>query len=130
MRKLEYLQEGDLIEIVEGMKVYAFVPEHFVYDNCKGSWKLTHHDVVVKDNFAYLEGTYVVIKTAIDGGGTGHGPGDVYPDGHHVFCKKTIDGEEIDFYQSGCFTAMIEDIQPKGRAKLDWIIDRNDKEDD
>lgn len=58
-------------------------------------------------------GEFLVVKAISDGGGTGMGPHDIYPDGHHVFCKKmgadgTYDnGLEIDFYQTGCFTAMI-----------------------
>ena len=51
------------------------------------------------------------------------GAHDVYPDGHHVFCVKADDDKvRVDFYQSGCFTAMIEDIKPVGKAILDWKI--------
>ena len=31
---------------------------------------------------------YVVIKTSHEGGGTGMGPHDIYPDGHHIYAKK------------------------------------------
>ena len=61
-----------------------------------------------------FEGTYVVTRTAMSGGGTGHGPHDVYPDGYKVAAIKLSNGEtfnpkglKISFYQSGCFTAMI-----------------------
>ena len=47
-----------------------------------------------------------VVSTAMSGGGEGHGPGDVYPDGHGVSCE-TNDGLFLQFYQSGCFTYMI-----------------------
>jgi hypothetical protein len=81
---------------------------------------------IVSGELSYLAGKYVVTKTVRDGGGTGHGPGDVYPDGHHVFCASADDGErEIDFYQTGCFSAMIEDINPIGKAKLAWVIETN-----
>lgn len=67
--------------------------------------------------FEYLQGRYVVYKTTTDGGGTGHGPHDVYPDGYHVFCERLADGVRVDFYQTGCFTAMIEEIKPVGKAE-------------
>jgi len=118
------LKEGDVIELKAGMKVYADVPEHFVYSNRRGVYTLTHHDIVLGGQFDYLCGTYIVYKTAYDGGGTGHGPHDVFPDGHHVFCVKADDDSvKVDFYQSGRFTAMIEDIKPCGRATLKWSVD-------
>ena len=122
-KEILMLQEGDVIELNDGMKVYAMVPEHFVYSNRRGSLKLTHHDVKIGGELDYLAGKYVVTKTIMDGGGTGRGPHDVYPNGHHVFCVN-IDDEntKIDFYQSGFFTAIIENIEPIGKAKLKWSI--------
>ena len=67
-----------------------------------------------ENRFVVESGEFVVLDTKMEGGGTGHGPHDVYPDGHHVFCKRMKDGKydkngvEVDFYQSGSFTAMIE----------------------
>ena len=64
--------------------------------------------------FVIEEGEFIVIRTSYEGGGTGMGLHDVYPDGHRVYCKKLKDGKydadgiEINFYQSGCFTAIIE----------------------
>jgi hypothetical protein len=107
------LQVGDVIELKEGMKVCASIPEHFIYRNRKGSFVLTHHDVVLGGEFEYLCGKYIVYKTTFDGGGTSHGISGAYPDGHHVFCLKADDENvKIDFYQSGCFTAM------KGYSKM------------
>lgn len=82
-----------------------------------------------KEHFIINENEFVVIRTAFDGGGTGHGPHDVYPDGHHVFCKALKNGKydkngiEINFYQSGSFTCMIENIIPirKMTMKLDFV---------
>ena len=80
-----------------------------------------------KEQFILKEGEFVVIKTTFDGGGTGHGRHDVYPDGHHVFCKALKNGEydengiEISFYQSGCFTCMITDITPIRDMKMKFI---------
>lgn len=67
------------------------------------------------DSSIYI-GEYIVVETAMTGGGTGHGPGDVYPDGWHITAKKLKngkfdkDGLKISFYQSGCFTVTHEYI--------------------
>jgi hypothetical protein len=63
-------------------------------------------------SFCLDGGEFLVVKTKSEGGGTAMF-NDVYPDGHHVFCKKLNadgtyeNGLEVDFYQSGAFTAMI-----------------------
>lgn len=64
---------------------------------------------------------YVVIEARMQGGGTGHGPHDVYPDGWHVVAKRLDDGrkwnpegEEIEFYMTGCFMNMI----PPNKVKI------------
>ena len=71
--------------------------------------------------FCLQGGEFLVVKSSLEGGGTGMGPHDIYPDGHHVTCKRlnidgtyNEDGEEISFYQSGSFTSMItkDEIQP------------------
>ncbi len=121
----DFLQEGDVIELGIGHKVYANVPEHFIYQDKRGSWKLTKTDIDLSNqDFDYLRGIYVVTKTEMTGGGTGHGRHDVYPNGHKVTAKMGGDGEEVSFYQSGCFTAMIskDDIKPIGKAKQFWTI--------
>ena len=74
-------------------------------------------------HYVFEEGEFVVIDTREEGGGTGMGPHDVYPDGHHVFCKRLKNGEydengeEVNFYQTGSFTCMIEDIKPVRHMK-------------
>ena len=70
-------------------------------------------------------GKYVVYKTAFTGGGTGHGPHDVYPNGHKVFCESIHNpNAKIEFYQSGCFNNMItpDKIKPVGKARRSWIL--------
>jgi hypothetical protein len=117
----DLLQQGDVIELRGGHEVYADVPEHFIFTNRVGSWALTHSKICIGGHFAYLAGRYVVVLTTHDGGGTGHGPHDVYPSGHHVWCEKLVRDIDspvrVDFYQTGCFSAMIEDITPVGTAK-------------
>ena len=158
--KKTLLKEGDVICLENGMKVYAQIPEKFVYGNKKNSNAKTNHEAIVgevitndtdisedkadliKDiihdfdfrlgvrvtkaeaqamveskvktpkasSFCLEEGSFVVVKTKSEGGGTAMF-NDVYPDGHHVFCKKLDandnydeNGLEVDFYQTGSFT--------------------------
>lgn len=157
------LRKGDIIKLEGGMKVYAKIPEMFVYDNAQGSSRLTKHDVVVGEvsknrtdisevtvlmtervvrafssegfkitknkakefvlgnvkkpkstTFSVKPGRFVVLKTKTDGGCGGHDP---YPDGHHVYCKGVGSNIKVDFYQTGCFSAMIEDIEPINKKK-------------
>ena len=126
------LKEGDIVEIKEGHKVYADIPKHFLYANHSGDFTLDHGEATVGGDFSYLAGRYVVVKTTFSGGGTGHGPHDVFPDGHHVYCEKLIPPDlpsyehhehwKLDFYQTGCFTAMIEEdeIEVVGHAERRW----------
>lgn len=116
------LQEGDIIELQEGHRICATVPEHFVYRNRVGSFQMVRDAVMIGGELAYLAGRYVVYKTHYGGGGTAHGPHDVYPDGHHVFAERLDDPNvKVDFYQSGCFTAMLPDLRAVGRAVRKWV---------
>lgn len=114
------LKVGNVVKLTNET-VYASVPEHFLYSNKRGCFDKARGLVDLKnDNFDYLRGEYVVTSTVMDGGGTGHGPHDVYPDGYHVFLKS-IDGEhEVDFYQSGCFTAVNENVEVIGEAEISY----------
>lgn len=76
---------------------------------------------------------YLVVGTHYSGGGTGHGPHDVYPDGWKIsyvempeksldtsedgvqLTPEEVDGETPHFYQSGCFTTYID---PKHIEKI------------
>ena len=88
------LKVGDRFILPKGTKVYH-----------KGSEK-----VLTKA----IAGEYDVLYTKMTGGGTGHGPGDVYPDGWEVTAVKAhapYQGFQIRFFQSGCFTCMIKPEQ-------------------
>lgn len=166
------LKVGDVINLTDGMKVYAMIPEMFVYSNRKTSRELTVDVITIgkiykndtnidKDidnlisniinefntyGFNILEedvrefalskikqpkaetfilhgGEFVVTKTLLDGG-SDYNDRDYYPDGYRVYCQKLIDGSyhedaiEVNFYQTGCFTAMIEAIKPIRKLKL------------
>ena len=75
---------------------------------------LTSIDTTDNDELR-ADAEWVVERDETEGGGTGMGPHDVYPDGHHVTARRlnddgtyNPDGETIQFYQSGCFTGMVE----------------------
>ena len=123
---MEKLKIGDVFKTVKNMKVYAHIPEHFVYSNRPNSHELAKTEVKIGEkrvrkghtlDLSYLKGSYVVEYARSEGGGTGHGPHDVYPDGWHIKARKLFDdgtynpnGEEIDFYQSGAFTCVNENV--------------------
>lgn len=74
-----------------------------------------------QETFVLNPGNFVVTETKSDGGGYGMGVHDVYPDGWHVTCKRLAEdgsfdknGEEIDFYQNGSFSAVIENVKQLG----------------
>jgi hypothetical protein len=179
--KNNFLKEGDVITLKNGIKVYAPIAKMFIYSNSL-SEELSIDEVIIGDTYTNKKGKnnffgsnnfikdivkdvvrkcesngliiepekvsnfikrntskpdlktfvleggeFVVIKTRLEGGGTGHGHYDVYPDGYKVYCKKLKDGKfdkdgtEVSFYQSGSFTAMIENIAPirKMQAKYE-----------
>jgi hypothetical protein len=137
---MKLLQEGDIIELMPGHTVYASLPMHFIYENEFGNFSETARtEVTIGEpklglDTSFIAGRYVVTSTSIRGGGTGMGPHDVYPDGHHVDCQLLMQQGfdlprramskkyplRVAFYQTGCFTAMIPDIASIGRAKAEW----------
>jgi hypothetical protein len=115
----ELLKEGDIIELKAEHRIYADVPKHFVYSNCRGDFDLTHTDVQIGTRFDYFIGRYVVYKTSYTGAGT---LDQMYHSaGHHVFCEG-LHGKHyrVDFYQTGGFTAVNPDIRAVGRATLTY----------
>lgn len=59
-------------------------------------------------------GEYEVHHACYNGGSDSYDGG--YPNGWHVYCHKVDNPSmEVDFYQTGCFTAMIPDIKPINR---------------
>lgn len=114
---LKYLQKSDVIELKKGMKVYAAMngvrPQITEISDTNG-----------------LIGEYAVIQAGSTGQGSGYdGSVDaavIYPDGYKIICKKLKDGKydsegaEITFYQSGCFSVVIQphQIRPVGKISL------------
>lgn len=73
---------------------------------------LNFDDEIEELDTSIYAGEYKVIEAFFDGGSKCFD----LPDGWHVFCQKVNDPlVQVDFYQTGCFTAMIEDIQPINR---------------
>lgn len=73
---------------------------------------------------------FVVEVADMRGGGTGHGPGDIFPDGWYVRARRlnkdesyNPKGEVIYFYMSGCFTCMVEqkDVQVVGKMQMQFV---------
>lgn len=117
---MSLLQEGDIVELADGHEVYATVPKHFLYSNCKGVFETDYGEVRIGGDLHYLAGQYVVYKTSTDGGGQSFDGG--YPNGHHVFCERLSDPSmKVDFYQTGSFTVMIPTLKPIGRAVRRWV---------
>ena len=128
------LKEGDVIELAKCHTVYAEIPKHFAYANKVGCFELTRSETPVGGNknglnTDFMVGKWIVTKTSECGGGTGHGPHDIYPDGHLVECER-VAGQSYDykmkvsFYQTGCFTAMIEEgeVNVIGQATAEWSL--------
>lgn len=138
----EILKTGDVIDIKKGMRVYVDIPGKFIYSNrteaSPTANELTSHDVSlgqvfkttknVFDTSIYL-GEYVVTNREYGGGGIGMGSHDVFPSGWQIFCKKLKNGIwdenglELNFYQTGSFTAMIKprEIEPIRKMKQKFV---------
>lgn len=72
---------------------------------------------------------FVIEIANMEGGGTGHGLGDVYPDGWHVYARRlnadgtyNPNGEVIHFYMSGDFNCKVvaEDVQVVGKMHMQF----------
>lgn len=81
-----------------------------------------------QDFYTFRGGEFLVIRTSYGGGGSSLGMSgyESYPDGHRVYCQRLENGNPVEefcnFYQTGCFTAMIEDIVPVGKMRktVNW----------
>lgn len=109
--KPSQLQVGDIFELTESMVFYP------IERRDDGRW---YRDLTDRRALPAYLGRYVVTNTNMTGGGTAHGPHDVYPDGWQV-SARTLDGERrIQFYQSGCFTAINRNVPVSGKAQCEW----------
>lgn len=123
VNKTNKVKPGDVINVPLGSKVTATIPKHFAYDNYKGDFSLTTAEVILSGELSYLCGNYIVTNAKMTGGGTGMGPHDVYPDGWEVTATR-VEGEDvIRFFQSGCFTCLIREVEVVGKAKHKWVVE-------
>jgi len=105
---------GDIIDVYESLHQKQTIGS---YDN-----NAEFNDWKIRD----LKGLeFVVERTAMKGGGTGHGGYDTYPDGWHVEARAldkngTYDPgkKTIGFYQDGFFLNMIEEVKVIGKMKM------------
>ena len=124
----KYVRTPETLETVEKEveKALATLGISNVEEQIRRFVKSLNLDMSVEEyDTSVFEGEYVVARTTNEGGGTfacASGK-DSYPNGYHVFCQK-MDNKDIvvDFYQTGNFTAMIEDIMPiNKKAKVLYI---------
>lgn len=72
-------------------------------------WERSRTDVLdlsVEDPDAVAQEPFTVLHAGLYGGGTGHGPHDVYPDGWQVVARGES-GRIVRFSQSGCFVGLV-----------------------
>jgi hypothetical protein len=115
------LEAGDIIKLDRSYKVYATVPEHFVYSNRKGDFTLTRSEILIARGVEYLVGRYVVTKVAVNM------TSDRFNDGWHVFCRKILEEDEtiehkVDFYLESVLHAPInKKVEVVGKAEARWV---------
>jgi len=135
-RSSSLLHKGDVFLIEVGQKLY--VKAHGLSSEEVSCGEATCHQeyrrdmIVVEGKKYYSESKLVTIQhvvpppgeykvLSVSFGGGGHGGGmngaDDYPDGHRVEAKlRSGKGPIVSFYQSGCFTAMLEKPKVISRA--------------
>lgn len=119
------LKRKDIIRIEKGHTIYAPIEARFAYVNMPRSRKIYHSDVTVGElmplassyfyeskkgsvlDTSVFAGDYVVVNCGYNGGGGRLC--DEFHDGWHIVAEKLDDPTiEIEFYQTGSFTAVIE----------------------
>jgi len=63
-------------------------------------------DLIPEDADSLGSAEFEVLETRMCGGGCGHGPHDIYPDGHQVVAREVGGQRLVRFMQSGCFVGM------------------------
>jgi hypothetical protein len=72
------------------------------------------------------KGFWIVEKTEMTGGGTGHGPHDIYPDAWHVTARRLEGNEAVGkpfvFTQdTNCFNTCIEGVKTVEKRVAKWV---------
>ncbi|MDD5192562.1 MAG: hypothetical protein PHH54_00710 [Candidatus Nanoarchaeia archaeon] len=126
LTKQKLVQIGDVIKIPQvGIEGIIENPNLFQKGrfNVAGPMKFRGHIDQERE-----KARYVVEKTYYGGGGTGHGPYDIYPDGWHVTARRLLQGdvydpqgEIIEFYQTGCFLNKVETPDIVGKMQMMFV---------
>lgn len=118
-RKVAIVQAKKLT--VDGYKTKGHPVQFSAYHNRDGR---TVEDIVETGSFdaSRADAEFIVERTVMDGGGTGHGKHDVFPDGWHVYARRLgrerqyyPQAEQIQFYQSGCFNCVVPEVRVVGK---------------
>lgn len=140
------LRVGDVFLVEKGQRLYVkahgFINEEVVAGEATEHQEFMRDKIIV-DGRAYFSesylktvqhtipkvGEYIVLSTEYGGGSVGGGMNghDDYPDGHRVTAKLAKGrGPQVSFYQTGCFTAMLENpkIVKKAAKSLMDLTDR------
>jgi spermidine synthase len=118
------LRVGDIFLIEKGQLLYAAGGDEVRAGEPTEHQEYTQDKIVVKGREYFFKnylktvqhvipkvGEYTVLATEYGGGSRGGGMNghDDYPDGHKVTAKPVKGrGPKVSFYQTGCFTAMLE----------------------
>lgn len=124
--------DGNLVPKTDVITVDGKTREHPVQFRRSGTAQDQKTEFETVELGAYDESRglaqFVVENAQMQGGGTGHGPGDVFPDGWYVQARKLDEtgsynpnGELVQFYQSGCFTGLIPEVELVGKMKRIFV---------
>jgi hypothetical protein len=116
---MKLIEPGDIFMLSASDRVYVKnFPKHYL-GNCEFDFSLGSGELVLDE----LAGKFVCTKTELTGGGKNY-DGD-FPDGHKVTATKihnyNLTKFEVSFYQTGCFTCMIEP-EIIGKAEMKVVI--------
>lgn len=126
-----FLQEGDIFQVVAGMNVRTLVPNHVFYLEHEGDWTVKEQKITVNDEFyKYLIGSYIVTTARVDRIADDMGMGalreQTYTDVHYIEAVKTDNTRiTISFYQNCHYGASNWDVQKTGAGKLIWVVEEN-----
>lgn len=133
MKTHKLLEKHDIIELKKGHTVNAKIPARFAFPGVF-EWKLVQQAITIGEELhdafktTYLVGTYIVTETKVDRSGR-KSSRDQWPDAFQVFCTRLkgnqiIEGEEVNFYQTGAYPGTIrpEQIQAVRKAQVATTI--------
>jgi hypothetical protein len=100
------------------------------------NWERKHKDVLdlsIDDPDTIGDQEFLVLETRMAGGGHGHGPHDIYPDGWWVIARELGARKRlVRFAQSGCFVGLCppEDVFLKNAFQVPDVDATDDEKED